>query len=56
MKKTKCPFYEETRMRYCLALEKKIKIPSRSDKEKYCTCKDYLNCPVYLERIRKKKK
>jgi hypothetical protein len=51
-----CPFYEETRMRYCKAFEKKIMIPSRSDKEKYCTSKDYLKCPVYLEHIAKKKK
>lgn len=51
-----CPFYEETRMRYCLAFEKKIMVPSRSGKEKYCTCKGYLKCPAYLKRILKKKK
>ena len=52
----KCPFYEEARIRYCKALEKKIMIPSRSGKERYCTCKDYLKCPVYLECTTKKKK
>ncbi|MFQ6084203.1 MAG: hypothetical protein ACE5WD_12725 [Candidatus Aminicenantia bacterium] len=51
----KCPFYEETRMRYCKVFEKKIMIPSRSGKEKYCTCKDYLKCPVYIEHIQEKK-
>jgi len=56
VQKIKCPFYEEERMRYCKAFEKKIMIPSRSGKEKHCTCKDYLECPVYLEGITKKKK
>jgi hypothetical protein len=55
-KKMKCPFYEEAGMRYCKAFEKKIMIPSRSGKEKHCTSKDYLKCPVYLESITKKKK
>jgi len=52
----KCPFYEEERMRYCKAFEKKIMIPSRTEKKNYCTCEDYLECSVYLERITKKKK
>ena len=45
----KCPYFEETKVRYCKAFEKKIMIPSRVGKEKYCTCREYLNCPVYIE-------
>ncbi|MEW6456570.1 MAG: hypothetical protein AB1410_07665 [Acidobacteriota bacterium] len=51
----KCPFYEETVMRYCKVFEKKIIVPSRSEKERYCTCKDYLKCEVYQEHIQIKK-
>ncbi len=36
--------------------EKKIMVPSRSSKEKYCTSKDHLKCPIYSGRITKKKK
>ncbi len=47
--KVKCPFYEEVTMRYCRAFEKRILIPKGLEKEKYCTCKDYIDCPVFIE-------
>ncbi|OGF63537.1 MAG: hypothetical protein A2Y62_16500 [Candidatus Fischerbacteria bacterium RBG_13_37_8] len=47
--KSKCPFYEEIKMRYCKAFEKRILVPNGSGKEKYCTCQDYVDCPVYHE-------
>jgi hypothetical protein len=52
----KCPFYEEAGVSYCKAFKKKIIIPSRSDKEKHCTSKDYLKCSAYLEGIAKRRK
>lgn len=51
MQRIKCPYYEEIRMRYCKAFEKKILVPDCSGKERYCTCEDYLNCPVYAEHV-----
>lgn len=52
--KIKCPFYEEIKVRYCRAFEKRILVPRGTEKEKYCTCRDYVNCPVFLEHCSKK--
>jgi hypothetical protein len=45
----KCPFYEEITVRYCRVLAKRIMIPSRSEKEKFCTCDKFEECPLFQE-------
>jgi hypothetical protein len=47
----KCPFYEEITVRYCKVLAKRILIPSRSEKEKFCICSKYKECPLYQEYV-----
>jgi hypothetical protein len=47
----KCPYYEEITVRYCKVLAKRILIPSRSEKEKFCICSRYKECPLYQEYV-----
>ncbi len=49
-----CPFYEEITVRYCKALAKRIMIPSDSEKERFCICKKYKECPLYQEYTKNK--
>jgi hypothetical protein len=49
-----CPFYEEITVRYCKALAKRIMIPAGSEKERFCTCKKYRDCPLFQEFIKEK--
>ncbi|MBA7598442.1 hypothetical protein ES703_05458 [subsurface metagenome] len=51
-----CPFYEEITIRYCKALAKRIMIPSGSEKERFCICKKFKECPLYKEYTENKSK
>ncbi len=46
---SKCPFFEEMSFRYCKAMAKRIMIPSRTEKEKFCDCEKYHECLIYKE-------
>ena len=52
----KCPFFEERSFRYCKAMAKRIMIPSRTEKERFCSCEDYRECPIYKEWAKKRRK
>ena len=52
----KCPFFEERSFRYCKAMAKRIMIPSRTEKEKFCNREEYRECLIYKEWAKNRRK